>query len=873
MSATAKIIIQGENQLSPAVKSAKNDMTGLESSAKQLGSTLKSAFAITAIIATLKELGDAAKKCFEDFTSAERSYKQLALALRDTTAYNQAIKTIETLSRQTLSSKEDIESMVAELAALGKSADDIDKIATAAVALSNVTGKDLNSSMTTLLNTYNGTTTALNRLGIDTSNLTAEELAQGEAVQLVIDKLGGYSKAMADADSSQHIQNIKNNWGDIKQAIGGVIDYNFKDWFKKIDDNLENTKGNIVNIINYVGAVIKNFPEVAKLALGTVWELIKKTFEWDSIKTFVTAAIKNAITVATIAVQTLFVSIPKFLKQAGLGIINYIVYIAVNLKNTILQAIEDVLNLIVFNSTKWPAWLKKLLGMDAEGGVFNFNIDKSQADKWKDAADSAFEGIPTIIGDAIDRAVDGYNEIKETTKEAVDEIYGGVIDNFKVALDNIVQPTMAEITHYSDASDQSAILEGSNGSSGSSSNSTNSSTTNAGTALQETTEKVNAIVRRYAGLLDYGLTELEKEQKVRNILANELENGVLTEQERITLEAEIAAQDRKILDIKDKETKAIQANLKAVSDWRKSIQEANDEALHPFKTTMNSIFGPGGRYSKSYWSTEEYTDDFGNVHTQQKYNMGGSEANLWSELGGVISDLLGEFSSFIDAIISGCWWLAIIIEIAKGFVTEFKPFLSQVLNPIKDLLQQFGAALARASVFEELIQMVQMLLPVVRSVMNIITPLVSILTTLTRIATLTLMPVLKALAYVLVSITGTFEWVIAWFKYWIDSFCNWLASIDILGWKPFDGLQRTATKPSNYGEFMSGKYAAIDAGADTTYDASAATSVSNASYTGATSVTINIYQQAPVVGDGGMLQFAQMIRDSFEQLDYYGVSA
>ena len=44
-------------------------------------------------------------------------------------------------------------------------------------------------------------------------------------------------------------------------------------------------------------------------------------------------------------------------------------------------------------------------------------------------------------------------------------------------------------------------------------------------------------------------------------------------------------------------------------------------------------------------------------------------------------------------------------------------------------------------------------------------------------------------------------------------------------------------------------------------------------YRGATSVTINIYQEAPVVGDNGMRQFAQMIRDEFEALDYYGVTA
>jgi uncharacterized YigZ family protein len=53
---------------------------------------------------------------------------------------------------------------------------------------------------------------------------------------------------------------------------------------------------------------------------------------------------------------------------------------------------------------------------------------------------------------------------------------------------------------------------------------------------------------------------------------------------------------------------------------------------------------------------------------------------------------------------------------------------------------------------------------------------------------------------------------------------------------------------------------------------SASTAVSSASYQGGTSVTINIYQEAPVVGNGGMREFAKMIWAEYEALDYYGVS-
>ena len=858
MAAQAKIIISGQNQLTPAVKSASSDLNNFGATAQKVGNTIKGAFAITAIIASLKALGSAAKQCFNDFTTAERSYKQLALALGDTSAYEKAVNTIENLSRQTLSSKSDLESMVAELAALGKSADEIDKIATAAVALSNATGKDLNASMTTLLNTYNGTTTQLNKLGISTTQYTKEELAEGAAVQEVINKLGAYSAAMAEADSQQHIQNIKNTWSDIKQVIGGVVDYNFKGLFDKFDTGLKNSYGNITNVIQYIGAVINNFPEVAKLALNTVWEMIKKTFEWDSLKTIFITVAENIYTIFTTMLKTLFVTIPKMIWDVVKGLGLYIAYIGVNIKNTVAQAIEDLLNWI---PSHLPDWFKKLIGLDEEGKVFSFNIDKSSADNLKAAADNAFASAGSEVVNSIHDVLEARTKVRDNTTEAISDIYGDIISDFVSDVDAVIQPALAEIKTYSEATTNAAKYATGGGASGSGEDAT-AEITNA-----------NAVVKQYVSLLDYGFTNIQKEEKVRSILINELQNGVLTEEERQTLQLEIAAQDQKILDLKDKELKSINDNLKAVDNWRKSIKAASEAAQNGFSTTMNSLFGQGGRFSKGYWSTEEYTDSEGNVHTQQQYNMGGSESALWSSLASVISDLLGEFSSFVDAIISGCWWLAIIIEIAKGFVTEFKPFISQVLNPIKDALQQFGAALADASIFEELIQIVQVLLPIVRSVMNIITPLVSILTTLTRIATDTLMPVIKGIAYVLISITGTIEWVISWFKYWVDALCNWLASIDIAGWRPFEGLKRTAVKPTAYKEFMSSKYASLEAGYDTTYDASAQNAVANASYMGATSVTININTYAPVVGSNGMFEFCQMIKDTFDEMAYYAVSA
>ena len=79
----------------------------------------------------------------------------------------------------------------------------------------------------------------------------------------------------------------------------------------------------------------------------------------------------------------------------------------------------------------------------------------------------------------------------------------------------------------------------------------------------------------------------------------------------------------------------------------------------------------------------------------------------------------------------------------------------------------------------------------------------------------------------------------------------------------FSGLQQRLDNIDNLA--LNGNTAATDS-------VSTSTAIGSASYRGATSVTINIYQMSPVVGDGGMKTFARMIRREFEELDYYGVT-
>ena len=96
--ANAKVIIAGQNNIGPAIKSAQSDISSLSNVAQKAGDTLKKAFTITAIVTALKKLGDSCAACFNEFWEAERKYKQLQIALGDTSSYNQVTATIKKLS-------------------------------------------------------------------------------------------------------------------------------------------------------------------------------------------------------------------------------------------------------------------------------------------------------------------------------------------------------------------------------------------------------------------------------------------------------------------------------------------------------------------------------------------------------------------------------------------------------------------------------------------------------------------------------------------------------------------------------------------------------------------------------------------------------
>lgn len=351
MASQAKVIIKGQNDIGAAVKSASQDLGAMKAAADKLGAALKSAFAVTAIIASVKKLGDTLVGCFNDFEDANRKYRQMSIALGGGQEFEKVKDTVAALSRQTLEGKDSIESMVAELAALGKNSDEINRISSAAVYLSNVTGKDLNSSMSTLLNTYNGTTTQLKRLGIDVSGFTKTELESGAAVDRVIESLGVYSQELASIDSRQHVTNIKNAWGDIRQSVGDLVNFSFAPMLENFDETITAVQKDFDQKIQNMKIVLANFPEFISRLGETISSIVLRFFSYENIKNIfswiasnIPVLIEHYLKLISDRIDLYLNAIPESIFSLADGVFNYLMYLVTSWCNETGLNISSLVN-------------------------------------------------------------------------------------------------------------------------------------------------------------------------------------------------------------------------------------------------------------------------------------------------------------------------------------------------------------------------------------------------------------------------------------------------------------------------------------------------------------------------------------------------
>jgi hypothetical protein len=213
-----------------------------------------------------------------------------------------------------------------------------------------------------------------------------------------------------------------------------------------------------------------------------------------------------------------------------------------------------------------------------------------------------------------------------------------------------------------------------------------------------------------------------------------------------------------------------------------------------------------------------------------------------------------------------------------------QPALTAVFQPLVDVFTWIGTTLAGlflpvldvlATAFALVGNILMAVLaPVLQSLAPVFQVLGGVLTALS--------PILLLVAQAFTILMSPVQYIadlFSWLGGWVQHLGSVIATAAYNLVHPF-GKKRYEASPGGFSSDafsgLSDRLAGIDAIADqggmATEAASTTTAVGSAAYQGGTQVTINIYQQAPVVGSNGMRAFARMIRSEFEQLDYYGVT-
>ena len=216
---------------------------GLADSLKNLNAgTIATAAGFAGATAAIKKTVDALNDCeaaYKVQRNAEIALQQAAKNnpyLNDESVYNLRNFASELQSMSNIGDEQSLQVM-AQLAAMGRTEEQIQAIMKAAADMSAVTGNSIQNVAVQLNKTYSGLAGELGEANSEIRGLSKEELEAGKAIDIIAQQYNGQAAAMAD----KTVQ-LANAWGDFKENIG-------RGW-SKVTEPVKQFFINVLNDIN-----------------------------------------------------------------------------------------------------------------------------------------------------------------------------------------------------------------------------------------------------------------------------------------------------------------------------------------------------------------------------------------------------------------------------------------------------------------------------------------------------------------------------------------------------------------------------------------------------------------------------------------------
>ena len=874
----AVVVITAKNELNKGLEPAKRSLLDFGSITEGIQKKLSKAFTIagiaTAAVASFKAISNAAKACVNEFTEAEKVSKRLT-AVWDNVgqAAGKSSKQIddmaEALEKETYFSSESIKEASLLLAATESlTQDGFDRALQASMDLAAALGEDVTSAAQTLAKAIQEPESALSRLKSIGVSFTDDEKAQikaladanreYEAQALILDKIeskyAGVAKAVADTPAGK-LDAIRDTFGDIKETLGqGIV------------EALDPAFTFILNMLNSIHRWARDHMDQSRFwndATNKSSHTLYTNYSEDFILERQTEAMQDVADAL------------EMLRGDQWGKI---------LEENYEMALEDILLLdrnVVAEQMKKDASI--ILGENYEDFIGTaegfFERVTDQYDPLVavlENINSALEEYSSLIPDKPEYTGSG-SSTTSTTETVVESVlgsflgkYGSQSESYQIrALNEAIATaeTLRDTLESANTSEAKRILEeaGYTGSKNSAIGQLNeiidslNSKLDAFTALPElanspTLTDLDKILEQYGKQSNaYQIKQLKEEY---NRIAEAYEYA--SEEDRVYLREILASNEKQRKELEGGVEEIVNGSFldnleNALSGALQNLgfeSEASSTAAGTVISTFTQNLGEAGEFIERLASNmASMTPVLGAIVTALQYVVEG--------LAEVISPLLNDFVK--DG-----------IEPLRELGRVIGEILMPILEAVMPLVEESGRMLM--GIFNALGVIIR---PIAEFIGAILMPIIGRLTATLEV----LEPLLKVIAGAVITISTAFEWVASWIKYIFAALFNALASIEIMGWRPLEGLAMdNPGRPGSYQDMWQANWAKMNQGFESSptqlaNSASMDQALSSASYRGATNVTINIYASGPFVGDNGMRDFARMIREEFDALDYYGVSA
>lgn len=214
------------------------------------------------------------KASLDSFAVSEMSAKSLEFALTNTTASLQEMLDLSSeLQTKSMFSDEQIQDGITFLALNGRTEEQIKKTTKAAVDFAAANKIDLDTAFKQLNGTYEGNIGKLGKLDGSIKNLTKEQLAAGDAVDVFAQKYSGFAENQATTTLIGQWTVLKNLWDDNLETLGSLVAQGVKPLLEVVKQVLPSISTLIQHFVTFAGTLLKSDDGVGKF-LKSIKDLI-----------------------------------------------------------------------------------------------------------------------------------------------------------------------------------------------------------------------------------------------------------------------------------------------------------------------------------------------------------------------------------------------------------------------------------------------------------------------------------------------------------------------------------------------------------------------------------------------------------------------